>query len=124
MRWPVGVIFLLVAVAVGLPARGQRGRDEGQARVSAAIANAVASLREQVEQEPIGRNLTVGDLLKRTGGEGELTRTLERAEQIGGPRWLDDQTLQVHLEISGTRGLRTLAQVVAARPGKSPGPAD
>jgi len=125
MRWPVGVIFLLLTVAVALPAWGQRGGDRArEAMRDAAIRNAVASLREQVEQEPVGRNLTVGDLLKRTGGETELTKTLDRAELIGGPRWVDDQTLQVHLEISGTRVLRAIEQIVASRPGKSPVPAD
>src|SRR5205809_2616479 len=95
-------ILILLAAGAGIAsARAEEPRTEGAARVTdqvaAATANAVDKIRADVEDEWLAPNLTVADFLDRTGSVDELTSTLRRAEQIGGPRWLDDQTCQVKL---------------------------
>ena len=87
-----------------------RGADRPQ--VSAATAEAVANLRDQIEREPIGRDLTVGDVIRRSKGGDELTHALQGAELVGGPRWVDNDTCQVQLEISGTRAARLIQHIV------------
>src|SRR5947207_3320961 len=76
-------------------------------QVAAATAQAVQSLKSQITALPIARNLTVQELLDRTGGEDEFVSALERSEQIGAPRWIDEHTCQVKLEISGDRVANT-----------------
>jgi hypothetical protein len=88
-------------------------QDPRRAQVTAATANAVANLRDQVGRAPISNQVTVNDFIARTNGEPALNRALQAAEQIGGPRWIDNQTCQVQLEISGARVADTLQQIAA-----------
>ena len=74
----------------------------------------------QIAAEPVGRGITVGDMLDATDGNDFLVKTLQRAQMIGGPRWLDDQTCQVRLEISGTRVAAALVQIANVNASKSP----
>ncbi|MGH7214572.1 MAG: hypothetical protein ACREIT_07405, partial [Tepidisphaeraceae bacterium] len=116
------------ACASALPVEPARAQDivarnatsSRRDQINAATDNAVAALREQILREPIGGNATVADLLESSERESDLTSTLRRAELIGGPRWPDDQTCQVRLEISGARVARVLTQIAAASPKKSP----
>lgn len=98
--------------------------DARRDQVEAATSTAVAALREAIAQNPIGRNVTVQDLLDRTKGGKKLTETLQRAQRIGGPRWADDQTCQVRLEIAGSRVAGALVQIAASDPDRSPVPAN
>ena len=52
-----------------------------------------------------------------------LLELLRRADQIGGPRWLDDQTCQVKLSVSGQRVEKLLENIAADLGPKSPIPA-
>ena len=113
---PVIVLFLIVSL--GALARAQD--DPRRAQVHAAQASAVSTLHDQIARAPITANLTVRDFLDRTHGHDELTRALQRAEQIGGPRWIGSGTCQVHLAISGKRVASALAQIAAANPKSSP----
>src|SRR3954466_157910 len=124
MRRLTFILILLAAGAGIAPAhaeepRADQARIEGAARVtdqvSAATANAVEKIRADVEDEWLAPNLTVADFLDRTGAAGELTNTLRRAEQIGGPRWLDDQTCQVKLAIPGDRVAQALRDIATSR---------
>ncbi len=94
--------------------------DPKREQAAAATARAVERLRVQIAAEPVGRGVTVGDMLDATGGNDTLVKTLQRAQMIGGPRWLDDQTCQVRLEISGPRVAAALVQIDNVNPRKSP----
>ena len=89
-------------------------------QIAAATDNAVQQLRHQIRSIRIDRDITVGQFLDRTEGEHELVTTLARAQQIGGPRWLDDQTCQVRLEISGANVADKLKEIAAKAGKKSP----
>lgn len=89
-------------------------------QLSAATDRAVRQLYQDVANTPLDSRVTVGEFLERTRGQDELLSTLQRAQQIGGPRWIDDQTCQVQLEISGARVARTLSQIAARKPHRSP----
>jgi hypothetical protein len=93
--------------------------------IAAATANAVDSLRDDVASARIDSRLTVGDFLKETDSNGELLKTLERAEQVGGPRFsMDGAACQIQLQIAGDRVSRALVTIAASRPNKSPLPAE
>jgi hypothetical protein len=78
-------------------------------------------LRAQIDRLPLGRDMTVGRYLKKVvTGREILPATLERAEMVGGPRWIDDQTVQVRLEINGQRVKEALIQISALQQFKSP----
>jgi hypothetical protein len=113
----VGLVILMALVAVA-PVRAQE--TSSRDRVQAAYDNAMQSLRQQVDDVQIRPDLTVADLVEKIGGEDELSTTLSKAQRIGGPRWLDDQTCQVRLEISGATVADALKQLVADNEKKSP----
>ncbi len=119
--WAIWIGFIVAIVAPMTPiAWSQPARDTRRDQQTAATARAVDRLRQQIAGEPISRNMTVGNVLDATGGTDTFTKTLQRAQMIGGPRWLDDQTCQVRLEISGPRAAAALVQIVATNPKKSP----
>src|SRR4051794_12674419 len=95
-------------------------RDARREQIDAATARAVDGLHRQINQETVGRGVTVGDLLDRTSSHEELDKTLQRAQMIGGPRWIDDHTCQVRLEISGPRVANALVSIASTKPKKSP----
>ena len=53
-------------------------------------------------------------------GTTSSSRRSNAAQMIGGPRWLDDQTCQVRLEISGTRVAAALVQIANVNATKTP----
>jgi hypothetical protein len=113
----VGLLVLLVAC----PAQARQTQEERRrAQVAAATSSAVQGLYDEIARQQIVRTLSVEGFLDQTGGREELMKTLQRAEQIGGPRWIDEQTCQVHLEIDGPIVIRALTQIAAANPGQSP----
>jgi hypothetical protein len=118
------IVMLVVATGAAVAQAQQADAKTRQEQVAAATSNAVASLRDQIAQQSMARNLTVGEFLNRTEGNDALNKTLQRAEQIGGPRWVDDQTCQVRLEITGQRVADALAQIAAVNPKTTPLPAD
>jgi len=120
MRIRAIVILLSLTLATSAIAQADRAQRE---QVAAATAAAVRGLKEAVAKDTLAPGVTVGALLDRTNGQAKLTEALRRAEQIGGPRWVD-QTCQVRLEISGTRVAQTLVDIAAAQPKKSPIPPD
>ncbi|WP_428937205.1 hypothetical protein [Fontivita pretiosa] len=119
------ILHLLAAVAIllTLPRALWAQQDLVRAQVKAASDNALSALRQEVLAARITPNLTVADFLDRTNARELLDETLARAEQIGGPRWLDEKTCQVKLEISGQRVAYALVSIAATRPRLSPMPA-
>jgi hypothetical protein len=91
-----------------------------RAQVQAATKDAIANLYDEVTRVQIGRRLSVGEFVDRTRSRDDLVRVLQRAQQIGGPRWIDDKTCQIEVQISGVAVGQALRRVAAANPKDSP----
>ena len=96
------------------------GDEGGRAQVRAATADAVSNLLEEVSRASLARNLSVGEFLRRTNSSDELVKVLQRAQQVGGPRWIDDHTCQIELQISGPVVAGALNRIAAANPRATP----
>lgn len=114
------VQLLLVGLLVFWSLAAAPAQNDRRDKVQAAQANAVDALREEIARMPLADGLTVQDFLDRTCSADELDKTLQRSEQVGGPRWLDEQTCQVRLEISGTRVANALSRIATTRQKDSP----
>ena len=91
--------------------------DAGPAQVRAAQANAMSALRESVLRMDVGRGLKVRDVVDRTGSADQLTRALSAARPLGGPRWVDEQTCQVQVTVSGAAVADAVAGMATRYPG-------
>ncbi|HEY8748691.1 MAG TPA: hypothetical protein VIM11_12000 [Tepidisphaeraceae bacterium] len=112
--------LLLAILAILSPASILHAQDAPQSpQTAAALTDARESLHRQILSSVIAPGLTVHDLIDQTGGDTELTVRLQTAQQIGGTRWLDDQTAQVRLVIEGQSVAQFLIQIVEKNPGKS-----
>lgn len=98
----------------------QRDRAGVADTVQAATSRAVSGLYEQVGQMPLTPRLTVAAVLKDLELEEEFTRVLARADQLGAPRWIDEHTCQVQLQIPVSRVTYGLRQLAAAYPKSFP----
>jgi hypothetical protein len=104
-----------------------RLEEQRRPQVAAATSAAIDSLYADVLRASITPDLSVSQFLARTtGGETNpiLLDELQRADQIGGPRWIDDQTCQVKLEIAGSRVADALVRIAESRPDRAPLSAD
>jgi hypothetical protein len=120
--WILACLVPLIAVGAALAADDHP--DVRKAHVAAATDGAVASLLKSIATERIAPDLTVDDLLDRTHSTEDFRKVLARADQIGGPRWIDEQTCQVRLEISGGTVAAALVKIARDHAGDSPIPAD
>src|SRR4051812_14278012 len=93
-------------------------------QISAALANAVDKLHDDIADERLSPQLTVGEFLNRTNAHDRLLDTLRRGQQIGGPRWTDDRTCQLKLAVPAEQVAHTLIDVANAAGPKSPIPAE
>jgi hypothetical protein len=82
--------------------------------VRAATANAVRNLYDEVGRQQLKPDLSVRKYLRSMEMENEFIRTLQGAEQVGDPRWVDSMC-QVQLEIPATRVGYTLRQFADSR---------
>jgi len=92
------------------------------ARLSAATSSAGDALREQIADTQITPTLTVQQFLASTGSETQLDQLVAKAQQVGGPRWLDEQTCQIQLKLGGETVSSALVDIAAASAEKSPLP--
>lgn len=113
-----------LALVMGMTFGVARSMGAPKDQVIAANGRALEGLRAQVVSEPIGVNVTVADLLSKTGTGKKFNQVLARAQQIGGPRWLDGQTCQVRLEIAGPVVARALVDIATLSRLESPVPPD
>lgn len=97
-----------------------KSADTKSARIQAATNNAVNALMADVSRQPISGNLAVRDLLRQTQGTDAMRATLQEADQIGGPRWIDESTCQVRLEIDGQKVANTLVKISDGAGDRSP----
>src|SRR5687767_9325406 len=98
LTWATRAIWLVTLAMLLSSASSLRAgtpNDPRREQVAAANGHALAELRNAIYAESIGDGYTVRDLLKRTNSGKRFDDTIARAHQIGGPRWLDDQTCQV-----------------------------
>lgn len=86
-----------------------------RAQIDAASANAIGKMLSDIRVQPLG-GITVGALLDQTHGTDDLLSVLRHAQQIGGPRWPDEQTCQVRLEISGAKVAQELINIALTHP--------
>lgn len=89
------LIFLLATPLLALPARGDDRRD----LVLAARQAALDELVHTVLTMPLETRVTVGDVAE--FAQADLDQLISSAEQIGGPRWIEPQAVQVRMELSG-----------------------
>jgi hypothetical protein len=119
----MSVFFRTLLVCLCLVAAVARGDDRLQSQITAAASNAVEKLAADVFDEQIGVDLTVADFVHDTSSLDRLMDLLRQSQQIGGPRWLDDQTCQVKLAIEGPRVLELLRQTAELNGNTTPIPA-
>ncbi len=73
--------------------------------------NAVDRLRTDIASQRLNAQFTVAQYLDAVGGWQVLHSELLKARQLGGPRWLDDYTAQVRLEIPASQVGAILTQI-------------
>ena len=113
----VFLVGLLAAHATAQP-------DTRNPQVDAATADAIESLQREIIVSHITPDLTVADLVDRVGGGDELQKTIRGADQVGGPRWIGQETVQVRRSIDGSRIAKVLVRIAQAHPDQSPVPAE
>jgi len=87
--------------------------------VRAATVSAVRNLYTEIGRQPLKGDLSVRKFLRSMEMENEFMKTLQGAEQVGDPRWVDS-TCQVQLEIPTTRVSYALRQLADSRQKNSP----
>lgn len=114
----MGISRLVISILVmNLPAVAQ---DTQRAQINAAKSDAIESLKRQVIAAHVTSDVTVEDLIEKVGGGAELDQTLAKAEELGGPRWLGDQAVQVRLSIDGSRVVKTLLELTQSHRKETP----
>ncbi len=110
------IIVAVMGIAAGLASVVYAQEDVRRAQVIAAADDASRRLDAEVMSTGVTSDLTVGQLAERTGSREALEQTLRTAEQVGGTRWIDDQTTQVRLELTGDAVARTLQTAADSHP--------
>lgn len=82
-----------------------------------ATADAVTRLYNSIASERVGV-LSLGDIVDRAGAKSRIIDGLSQAEQIGGPRQIDDGIVQVNLEIRGDRVATIVRDAINQDPSK------
>lgn len=114
-RW-ITPIFLLAAMTLAAVAQ----TEPRSPKIEAASLAAISALYQDVSQQPLTVEMTVGDFIERTKSGEKLLETLRLAEQIGGPRWIDEQTCQIRMAIPGQLVASRLILIAASAPEQSP----
>lgn len=114
------LLMILSVVALGLSARIHAAQDaHGDARraqVAAANADAVEALRRDVLGASLTPDMTIEQFVQRTDSRDALDKAVRRAEQIGGTRWVDDQTCQLRLQLPGGEVADAIVKAAEAKP--------
>jgi hypothetical protein len=94
-----------------------------RAEIAAATTNAQNALRADIAAVRMTPGMTIQQYLESMDAEAALDEIVSRAQQIGGPRWVDDQTCQVKLEVSGAQVIYRLTAWAIQKKNASPIPA-
>jgi hypothetical protein len=97
------ITFLLLVLGSGSSLLAQLNSPASRAQIEAATNNAMATLRSDIAAARMTPTYTVGQYLDAVGAPEVLNDIVRDARQIGGPRWIDDQTCQVKLEVPGSK---------------------
>jgi hypothetical protein len=118
------VTFFIAMLLCGPALCPAAAQVSNRAQVTAATADALTALERDVLAAAVTPDMTVAQFVEKTHSHQEFARTLRGAEQIGGPRWLDDKTCQVRLELPGADVADALVAIAAAHPREAGIPAD
>lgn len=106
--------------AIGVPESAlpltPKQKSAREAQISAAMNDAYDSLRQQVLATPMVRGITVATFVRAAHSEDQLDEAIHSAEQVGGARWLEDQTVQVRLELPGSKLVTALLAMQVLHP--------
>lgn len=118
IRYLVAAIAPLVMAVAARPACGlsTEDRDSSAALVRAAGMRASAAILEQISARELPGGLTVRQFLKQTDREDRFGQLISQAEQVGAPRWLEDNTCQVQMRLPSAP-VREMLQRLAAEAG-------
>ncbi|HZL34443.1 MAG TPA: hypothetical protein VFC78_03975 [Tepidisphaeraceae bacterium] len=124
MRWILAILLcgLTFASARAGQALPERQNEARKAQVSAAANDAADSLRREVLAAKLVGGMSVEDFITLTGSQQQLDDTIRSADQIGGARWLDGQTVQVRRELRGRKLVTTLLAIAVRHPQSLPVP--
>lgn len=114
MFQPTALVFAIILLTASF-VRAQESTPSQRA-----TADAVDRLLVQIELQEVEPGLTVGQILNAVDGRPLVRATLERSQQIGAPRDLGGNWVQVRLQTSGTRVAQAIASAVAVKPNASP----
>jgi hypothetical protein len=114
------MMLAMPARAADTTARSRSGDDPTRAAIDAATNDAVEALIDDISRLQLTRRVSVGQFLRDTAAYDDLRKVLRQSEQVGGPRWSDDRTCQVELQVSGTRVAAQLRRIAAAYPDLTP----
>jgi hypothetical protein len=96
-------------------------RERATEVMQAATSSAVKNLCDQVSELPLTASINVGRFLQILDKRGELTTDIALAnETIGAPRWMDNYTCQVQLEVATPPVMNALVRMAAANPKTTP----
>jgi hypothetical protein len=116
----VPAFFGWAVLAEEAPQVVTRDRAGAADTVAAATNRAIEELYVQIAEMPLTPRQSVGQVLKELELEEELKKVLRRADQLGAPRWIDEHTCQVQLQITADRVSYGLRQLSAAYPRRFP----
>jgi len=88
--------------------------------VRAAGISASLAIYERIAACELAPGVTVAQFLKQIGRERQFADLLHQAEQVGAPRWLDDNTCQVQMQISSVKVSEALQRLAVEAGSASP----
>jgi hypothetical protein len=121
MTWRLTPLLLVACVLAPL-CLAQPENASALPQVAAARSDALENLRQQILAAHVLPDTTAQVLIDKSGGMGMLDNALNAARQVGGPRWIDEQTAQVRLEIDGGPVADALVQMLQGHPKALPIP--
>ncbi|HEX4795268.1 MAG TPA: hypothetical protein VH370_15840 [Humisphaera sp.] len=113
MRYQSAALLLALLLASPLWAAEDPSRI---AQIDAARSDAIDALRREILAASILPDATVQNLVEKAGGEGVISKALTGAQQMGGPRWIDDQTCQITMSIEGETIAKAVEDIARTRP--------
>jgi hypothetical protein len=112
---PASILLLCLCVPVWGATDAAR-----RAQVATATTNAVDAIDHEIGSQPLGSGGTLKDFLQRINSDAALRELLSQSQPVGGPRWLDDQTCQVRIEVEGDKIADWLIAQAKSHPQNSP----
>lgn len=98
--------------------------EDRAAQAEAARVAAVARIAEMIDDEPLGRGVTAGQFIDSMDARDKLWTVLSEAQQVGGVRWIDDETCQVRVDVPAVKVGQLILDLSLAKPNKSLVPYD